>query len=389
MKILYYSPHPHLRFEAPTGYGTHMREMVFAWKRMGVEVQTFIAGDRSGEAYGTAAQTKGKARLRRWIPSPVWETLKDLRLMRWDATLESELAERIERFQPDLIYERVAYLQNSGVRVAAKYGIRHIAEINAPYPEERRSFSGTSLLIGTARNNLREILIRSHCVSVVSSALKRHFARLVPEASEKIHVVANCVNPNQVEHDTSRVESIRRSLGLEDCTVVGFVGSIFPYHGVDVLIEAFAGVKDESLRLLIVGDGAVIPELKSLAGRLGVLSRVVFTGSVPHRDIFPVIELMDICCMARSNWYGSPVKIFEYGLMKKPIIAPDVVPVRDVMDEEDGIFVQPDVESFRLALDRLIEDPALRRRLAENWHQKVLMHHTWDSAAQKVLTLCT
>ena len=389
MKILYYSPHPHLQREAPTGYGTHIREMIAAWKRMGATVHTFIAGDRNGAEYGTGNPRKFKPTLRKLIPSLVWESLKDLELIRFDTKLELELAEVIQSFGPDLIYERVAYLQNSGVRVAAKYGIKHIAEINAPYPEERRSFSGRSLFLSMAENNLREILIKSDCISVVSSALKEKFATLLPEAEKKIHVIANCVNPAIVDHDTDRVVELQTKLGLADSIVIGFVGSIFPYHGVDILIEAFARLADQKTKLLIVGDGSTLTELKSLARREGILNRVVFTGSVPHRDIFPLIEIMDICCMARSNWYGSPVKIFEYGLMKKPIIAPDVAPVRDVMSEEDGLFIHPTVESLLSALQRLVNDPELRGKLAESWHQKVLVHHTWDTAAQKILTLCT
>ncbi len=389
MKILYYSPHPHLQREAPTGYGTHIREMISAWKRMGASVHTFIAGDRNGTEYGTGSPPKFKSMLRKLIPSIAWESLKDLELVRLDTQLEVELAEVIQNFRPDVIYERVAYLQNSGVRMAAKYGIRHIAEINAPFPEERRSFSGRSFFLSTAENNLREILIKSDCISVVSSALKEKFVTSLPEAEKKIHVISNCVNPAKVLHDTADVDALRQKFGLAGSTIIGFVGSIFPYHGVDILIEAFARLEDQQTKLLIVGDGAMLPELKSLARREGILNRVIFTGSIPHRDIFPMIEIMDICCMARSNWYGSPVKIFEYGLMKKPVIAPDVTPVKDVMSEEDGLFIEPTVESLFSALKRLVDDRELRSTLAENWHQKVLVHHTWDTAAQKILTLCT
>jgi glycosyltransferase involved in cell wall biosynthesis len=187
------------------------------------------------------------------------------------------------------------------------------------------------------------------------------------------------------------VSEVREAYKLEGKTVIGFVGSIFPYHGVHLLIEAFSQLDEKvDTRLLIVGDGAALPELKAQALSAGVLDRCIFTGSVPHRKVYPLMENMDICCMPDSNWYGSPVKIFEYGLMKKPVIAPDVGPVRDVMkDGEDAILVKPKAEALKAALEKLVEDRNLRDELSHSWHEKVLLNHTWDAAAKKVLNACT
>lgn len=94
--------------------------------------------------------------------------------------------------------------------------------------------------------------------------------------------------------------------------------------------------------------------------------------------------------MMNSNWYGSPVKIFEYGLMKKAVIAPDVAPVRDVMKNgEDGLLVSNSLEEIGNSIKTLISDKALREKLAESWNKKVLKKYTWKVAAQKTLNLCT
>lgn len=393
MKILYYSPHPELSIDAPTGYGTHMREMVGAWRRMGVEVKVLIAGDLYKQ--GGADEVPPKNRFRKWrklrnlVPKVLWESLKDLRLIRFDQAMEMRLKEAITDFGPDLVYERVAYLQNSGVRVCKALGVRHFSEINAPYPEERRYFSGMSYFLATARDNLRQILIETDAAVTVSSDLGKHLADIVPEVAAKTLVQPNCVNPAEVRHQAEQIERLRTELHLEGALVFGFVGSIFPYHGVDLLIEAYAALpKVPKSRLLVVGDGASLPELRALARKLGVLSEVIFTESVPHRDVYLYIELMDICCMAQSNWYGSPVKIFEYGLLRKPVIAPLVGPVSDVMGKDMAILVQPNAEDLRDAMYLLMGDESMRKRLAENWHHKVLREHTWDVAAKNVLDLC-
>lgn len=392
MKILYYSPHPQLSMHAPTGYGTHMREMIAAWRRMGIEVHTCIAGDVSGEEYQSQETAKGgKFRaVKNLIPKFLWESMRDLSIIRFDKNQEDILEEQIKKVQPDVIYERVAYLQNSGIKMARKHGIRHVAEINAPYPQERVSFSGNSFFVSAAKNIEREILVRSDGISVVSSALKQYLTKILPDAESKIKVVPNAVNPISVDFSEESVAQLKQSYGLDKELVVGFVGSMFPYHGVDILIEAFAKIPNEiQARLLIIGDGAILHELKALARSLGVFQKLIFTGSLPHREVYANIHIMDICCMPKSNWYGSPVKIFEYGLLRKPVIAPNEVPMHDVMGADDGELVEPDVDDFYQALMKLIDNESRRNLIAENWHRKVMEEYTWDAAAQKTLTLCT
>lgn len=392
MKILYYSPHPQLSMYAPTGYGTHMREMIAAWRQMGIEVRTCIAGDADQEEYKSQENSnKGRfSSLKKAIPSILWQSLRDFSLIRFDNKQETILADVIEEFHPDVIYERVAYLQNSGIKCAEKYGIKHVSEINAPYPEERISFSGKSFFIGAAKNIEREILIRSSGISVVSSALKNYLVKILPSAESKILVVPNSVNPIEKQFTDSDIEALRSNYGIDNEIVVGFVGSMFPYHGVDILIKAFAQIPlEKNLKLLIVGDGLILHELKALAKALNVFQKVIFTGSLPHREVYANIELMDICCMPKSNWYGSPVKIFEYGLLQKPVIAPDEIPMHDVMGIDDGEIVAPTVEAFYEALIKLVDDEGRRSLVAKNWHKKVMENYTWNEAAKKTLTLCT
>lgn len=392
MKILYYSPHPQLSMNAPTGYGTHMREMIAAWKKMGVEVHTCIAGDISGQTYQGSKTTKGGKfqNVKKFIPKLAWESMRDVSLRKFDKNQEKILESVIEKFNPDVIYERVAYLQNSGIKTAAKYGIKHVSEINAPYPNERVSFSGKSMLLKTARKIETQILEQSDNISVVSSALKEYFIKILPSAVSKITVIPNAVNPQNITISEEKIKYLKDNYKIDKELVIGFVGSMFAYHGVDILIKAFAKLPDDvHARLLIVGDGSILHELKALARSLGVFHKIVFTGSMPHREVYGHIKIMDICCMPKSNWYGSPVKIFEYGVLQKPVIAPNEVPMHDVMGPDDAELVNADVDDFYKALTKLIKDKTRRDLIALNWHNKVMREYTWNAAAKKTLDLCT
>jgi len=391
MRILYYAPNPQLSLNAQTGYGTHMREMINSWRELGHEVDAFIAGDgQNSVGHSKPVETANlKTALKRFTPNFIWETLKDKRLINSDAELYKTLDTRVQSFKPDIIYERISYLQDSGIQVAKKKGIQHVSEINAPFPEERIYFSGRSAYIQRAKSIEKLVLEYSNCLTVVSSALKAYLIQKNPSAADKIHVVPNAVNEKLKKIDSSIAEKLRSQYNPNNKLVVGFVGSIFPYHGVDLLIQAF----ERSLKnavLLIIGDGESVPELERYVRDNSLEGRVFFTGSVPHEDVFHYIEIMDICCMMNSNWYGSPVKIFEYGLMNKAVIAPDVEPVRDVMiHKKDGLLVSNSLSVMCDSLKTLASNNQLRQQMAESWNKKVLENYTWKIAAQKTLGLCT
>lgn len=391
MRILYYAPNPQLSLKAQTGYGTHMREMINSWRELGHEVDALIAGDsQNSVGHSKTHETANlKTTLKRFTPNIIWETLKDKRLINSDAELQKTLDARVQSFKPDIIYERISYLQDSGIQVAKKRGIQHVSEINAPFPEERIYFSGRSAYIQKAKSIEKLILAYSNCLTVVSSALKEYLIQKNPSAADKIHVVPNAVNLSLKKIDRKIVEKLRLQYNPNNKLVVGFVGSIFPYHGVDLLIQAFERALKDAV-LLIVGDGESVPELERYVKENSLEERVFFTGSVPHGDVFHYIEIMDICCMMNSNWYGSPVKIFEYGLMNKAVIAPDVKPVRDVMiHKKDGLLVSNSLSVMCDSLKTLAFDNQLRRQMAGSWNKKVLENYTWKMAAQKTLRLCT
>ncbi|MCH2197515.1 MAG: glycosyltransferase family 4 protein [Flavobacteriales bacterium] len=390
MKIVYFSPHPNIYLNIPAGPGVHIREMIRGFKQEGHEVTPLIMGGVDAqESSGGGTQTKGlKERIKPLIPNILWQSLKDRQLFAFDDHASVELKALCEKMKPDLIYERAYYGMTSGVRVAKELGIRHVLEMNAPYPEERVDMEGRSMGTSKAKEAEKQQLKDTDRVVVVSSALKEYVNNIVPGTEAKTIITPNAIRSDFQAPNQSHIDNTKQELGLEGKTVVGFVGSIFPYHGVDQLIEAFAETcaNQDDKALLVVGDGAILDELKALAASLGIGEQVRFTGKIPHTKVFAHIGAMDICVMATSNWYGSPVKIFEYGAMGKTVIAPNVSPVTDVMEnDKHGLLVQPNTPNIASALAKCINDQTTARGMAGQWKTKVLTEHRWQAMAAKVL----
>lgn len=387
MKILYYSPHPHLNLQDFSGYGTHMREMISAFRNLGHEVLPVIAGGVEKGVNGGSRQIKSS--FRKILPPYFRETIKDFLLLQKDKQLEQSLLQQVELFQPDLIYERGAYLQLSGCKAAGKYGIRHVVEINAPLTDEKNMLQGKSFFTRESGKMERELIYSAAKALVVSSRLKEYYVNKFSFNENKFLVVPNAVNLRLVKPEARLMDDIRSRFDLHGKTVVGFVGSIFKYHGVDILIDAFKEISSGApdVKLMIVGDGEILGELKLLAENYNISDKIIFTGNVRPSETFSFIEVFDIAVLPLTKEYMSPIKIFEYGALGKAIVAADVSSIRDVMVHGmHGILVPPGKKALEGGIGQLINDSSLRKTVGENFRNKILAEHTWEKMAQKILS---
>jgi glycosyltransferase involved in cell wall biosynthesis len=396
MKILYYSPHPNLALNSNSGYGTHMREMIAAFRRAGHTVEPIImGGDEETYSSDTAPSTKRKTLnlIKKGIPQPLWQTVKDLRLRYQDHQFESKLGQKVEAVKPDLIYERANYLQPSGVRTANRLGIPHVLEVNSPYVEERKTLgNGGSLMTDYAARIEQELLEETDVVAVISSSLKEYLERKYGLQNKNFVTTPNAINESKIKWNQEEVDKIRYKYNLENRIVLGFVGSLLPWHGVDLLIKSFQKIRQQhaNTKVLIVGDGSGVNELKQLSQHLGIEDDIIFTGRVPHVQVFNYIQAMDITVYPGSkdqvNWYGSPVKLFEYGAMGKPIVIYDQPPIRDVMEPgKDGLLIEPEVKQLIDAFNKLINNETLCQKIAQNFKEKVISQYTWERNVERVL----
>jgi glycosyltransferase involved in cell wall biosynthesis len=203
-----------------------------------------------------------------------------------------------------------------------------------------------------------------------------------------VYVVPNAIDPERFR--AVDPAPVRARLGLDGCLTVGFVGWFDRWDRLDLLIDAVRelSARHPRLRLLLVGDGPVRGELQTRLERDGLERQVVLTGAVPKADVPAHIGAMDICVLPDSNRFGSPMVLFEFMAMARAVVAPDVPPVRDVVqDGETGLIVSPGAGSLQQALDRLLADPVLRSTLGQRARAQVLARHTWAATAARIVEL--
>jgi glycosyltransferase involved in cell wall biosynthesis len=208
--------------------------------------------------------------------------------------------------------------------------------------------------------------------------------------TECVHVLPNAIDPGRFRSPRP-ASSLRARLGLEGSIVIGHVGLFYRWDRLDVLIEVVKRIRDAhpSVKVLLVGDGPEMENLKQTVQRLEMENVVILPGPVHSDDVPAYIDVMDICVLPDSNAFGSPIALFEFMAMGKPCVVPDLGPMRDVIEDSvtGTMFKNGDYAAFGSALLRLVEDPALRLQLGARARDTVFKRHTWAVNARFVAQL--
>ncbi|WP_019140772.1 glycosyltransferase family 4 protein [Noviherbaspirillum massiliense] len=278
------------------------------------------------------------------------------------------------------VFERYAVFGIVGSLLAKFARLPLIVEVNytSKSPLVRRR---SKLLMPLARRMDRWIFNSATLLVPVSSALKKELMHDFGIPEEKILMLPNAADPVQFAPTALRHKSVARK-------IIGFVGGFYPWHGLDLLIEAYAGIADRfpESQVLLVGDGPELERIRALVSRHGLMERVIFGGRKKHHELPAAMSAFYVGVMPDSNDYGSPMKIFEYMALGVPVIAPDYSPILDAMDDgEQGlIFEQRSVEGLRAALVKLLQDESLAQHLGTQGRETILRDRNWNANAARI-----
>ena len=298
----------------------------------------------------------------------------------------------IEQRPPDFIYQRYARFGWAGVVARLRTGRPLFLEYNGSEVWVGRHWDRVGLLGLLARYE-RLNLAAAARIFVVSEVERRNL-EAAGVAPGKI-----VLNPNGVDPDVFSPgiggEQVRNELGVKDGeTLVGFVGSFGPWHGVLTLAEAIRKIPDSHpIRFLMVGAGSLQSQVKELLKAETKQRRVIFTGAVEHEKVPALLDACDVLVSPHvpladgSDFFGSPTKIFEYMAMGKGIVASRLGQIGEVLEhEKTALLVEPgDANELSDAIVRLAESYELREKLGAAARRAAIERHTWKRNAQRVL----
>ncbi len=226
-------------------------------------------------------------------------------------------------------------------------------------------------------------------IVVVTDAFKRILvARGIP--GEKIEVVKNGVNRalfSPVRPD----EELRAALYLQDCRVIGYVGTLGMAHKLDFILDCARQIQGKrNYHFLFIGEGAEKEHLRQLKEEWG-LQNVTILDAVPKTEVKRYLSILDAALinLKKSPLFTTviPSKIFENAAMQIPILMGVEGEARDIITQYGaGLCFEPEnADDFLAKLDDLLGDAECYRRcreggarLAADFDRKVLAMRMLD-----------
>jgi glycosyltransferase involved in cell wall biosynthesis len=286
----------------------------------------------------------------------------------------------------DIFYERFWLLASGGAIASRWMGVPIIYEINGDIVEE---YSQLGIQLPTSHwaaihMITRQMFKQSARLITVSDRLRENTIERWRTDPSKVTTILNGANLDLISNSD---KSNKPKYGLKnDTMVVIFVSSFKPWHGLDLLVEAFHHVSSliDNVKLLLVGDGPVRHEIENLVERLNLSEMVIFTGGIDQKDVASLLSIADVAIinprLSPAFLAQCPLKLFEYMAAGKPIVAPSTPTINQVLaHRENALLVLPDsCEDLSNAIFELLQDKQLRLKLGRAARKQAFQRHSWD-----------
>lgn len=223
--------------------------------------------------------------------------------------------------------------------------------------------------------------------SDAKNSMLRSMERLLARLTNKIITISELIKCDLVNYKIAAAEKItvlplgfdlapflschrhrgelRQEYGLDErARLVGIVGRLVPIKNHRLFLDTAArlAAREERVRFVVVGDGALRGEMEAYAAALGIGDRVIFTGW--RRDLPRIYADLDVLAVSSNN-EGTPVSAIEAMASGVPVAATRVGGLPDLITEgETGCLTPPqNPEALTTAILGLLQDPQAAERL--------------------------
>jgi glycosyltransferase involved in cell wall biosynthesis len=387
------------------GASVHVREFVNALSRAGHQVLLVCAkgGEGNPDPQATIVELaplpsaekrkREAARLGVAFDSSDVAVCRELDKLSYDSEFAARALAQVREagFRPDVLYERYSLFHASGARLARTLEVPYVVEVNAPLIEEQERHRLLRLKALATERQSRCFRDADHLITV-SEALKEYIqSEGIP--AHRVSCLANGVDTRRFDPHTDPAP-IRARYALGTRPVIGFVGSLKPWHGMDFLLDAMDLLRKRQLdhRLLIVGDGPGLEHTRERVRTDALAEHVLLAGKVPHEEIPAYLAAMDLTVApytAEQGFYFSPLKVLESLAAGRPVVAPRLGQLNELIDHGvTGLLYEPgDLDAFVGSMHSLLSDSNRRAVMGAHARRHAVMNLSWDSVVGRAVKI--
>lgn len=295
--------------------------------------------------------------------------------------------------QVDFVYNREDVFSFSSIVFAKLFGLRHVTELNGILREEMKMNQNSSLQIRLSTKLEKLNYKWADKIICVTYGIKEDLINTFQVKKGKTKVIPNGVDIKRFYPFSSNFLYENYDIGKQNL-IIGFVGTLFKWQGVDILIRAIPDIINnfKEVKFVIVGEGKEYRTLLKLLENLKINEYVVLAGKVPYEKIPWYINNFDICVAPftreRNARTGlSPLKIYEYLACGKPVVTSKIPGLNELINSSFcGFLVEPDCpRELAQAIGELLSHPSLRKEMGENGRRLVEKKYSWKTTAAEAL----
>lgn len=300
----------------------------------------------------------------------------------------------LKRQKPDVLFNRLELYYFSGLWLSRLLNLPLVVEADCPPTYEHVTFYGKNYLhLGPLPTHIELANLRAaDAVIVISNVLKNYYAeRGIP--AEKMHVIANAADPQKFRPLPKDHEFVKQH-DLADKTVVGWIGSLVGWSGVESLIDTARHVlrTRPNVCFMMVGGGKNQEFFREQLQTGEHASRVILPGTVPHSEVPRYLSCMDVVLAPYPKldfWYASSMKIFEYMAAGKTVLATGVGQVSEIIEDGvNGFLFDPDHDGeLREKIVALVDSAETRQRVGARARRDIEQKWNWDNNAKQMLAI--
>ncbi len=267
-------------------------------------------------------------------------------------TYSKEIKRQINEFNPDIIIGDCILTPYLAFKASRKHGIPtvyYILDVShrlIPYKFlqplgkmiEKRNFTLASRVL------------------VISKGLQEYAIKM-GASPEKVQVLTTGANLEKFDPAIDG-RRIREKYNIrQDDLVLIFVGWIHHFNGLKEVALELIKKNNEKIKLLVVGDGDGYQELQNISENYNQQNRIILTGRKPYDEIPSYIAAADICLFPSYPWeltvkMITPVKVYDYIAMRKPVISTRLPGITQEFGEDNGIiFIDKPEDTIEKAIE--------------------------------------